>query len=213
VEDFVGLYPAWPIVEIVISPTGNAKEERMNTSVKCILLLFGEILYVDDTAAIAPLEITDDSEENYITDKAKFLTNFTKLGKWIMISGSSWVFNKKEKGSSNIYAQFRLKSQVPAEEVINQVSFEFTCLGGTKIYKKQMQAMETETPMMLLFVSNGTDHTSISTDLKQVLELAYNDIDTESMMPKEYKNRDVPTFSLKINVPCLPGKSKNDNKA
>jgi hypothetical protein len=91
------------------------------------------------------------------------------------------------------------------------VSFEFTRLGGTKIYKKQMQAMETETLMMLLFVSNGMDHTSILTDLKQVLELAYNDIDTESMMPKEYESRDVPAFSLKINVPRLPGKSKNDN--
>jgi hypothetical protein len=36
VEDFVGLYPAWPIVEVAISPTGNAKEERMNMFVKCI---------------------------------------------------------------------------------------------------------------------------------------------------------------------------------
>jgi hypothetical protein len=26
VEDFVGLYPAWPIVEVAIAPTGNAKE-------------------------------------------------------------------------------------------------------------------------------------------------------------------------------------------
>ena len=30
VENFVGLYPAWPIIEVAISPTGNAKEERMN---------------------------------------------------------------------------------------------------------------------------------------------------------------------------------------
>jgi hypothetical protein len=83
-----------------------------------------------------------------------------------MISGGSRVFNKKEKGSSNVYAQFCLKSQVPTEEIINRVSFEFTRLGRAKIYKKQMQAMETEMPRMLLFVSNGTEHSSISTDLK-----------------------------------------------
>jgi len=78
------------------------KEERMNMFVKCITALFGEILYVDDTACIGPLDITDDNEDNYITDKSKLPSNFTKLGKWIMISGGSWVFNKKEKGSSDI---------------------------------------------------------------------------------------------------------------
>jgi hypothetical protein len=212
-EDFVGLYPAWPIAEVAILPTGNEKEERMNMFVKCISLLFGEILYVDDTAAIAPLKITDDNEENYITDRAKLPSNFTILGKWIMISGGSWVFNKKEKGSSDVYAQLHLKSQVPTEEIINRVSFEFTCLGRVKIYKKQMQAMETETPMMLLFVSNGTEHSSISTDMRQLLELAYNNIETELMMPEEYKNRDMLAFSLKLNVSHLPEKKKDNNKA
>ncbi len=130
-----------------------------------------------------------------------------------MISGGSWVFNKKEKGSSNVYPRFCLKSQVPTEDIINQVSFEFTRLGRAKIYKKQMQAMETETPMILLFVSNRTEHSSISADLKQLLELAYNDIDTEGMMPEEYKNKDIPVFSLKINNPRLPEKKKHDNKA
>jgi len=100
VEDFVGLYPAWPIVEVALSPTGNAKSERMNMFVKCITALFGEILYVDDAACIGPLDITDDNKDNYISDKSKLPSNFTKLDKWIMISGGSWVFNKKEKGSS-----------------------------------------------------------------------------------------------------------------
>jgi hypothetical protein len=112
-----------------------------------------------------------------------------------------------------VYARFRLKSQVPTKEIINRVSFEFTCLGGTKIYKKQMQAMEMKTPMMLLFVSNGTEHSSIVSDMKQLMELAYDDIETKLMMPEEYKNRDMPVFSLKINAPRLPEKEKNNNKA
>jgi hypothetical protein len=119
VEDFVGLYPAWPIVKVAILPTGNAKEERMNMFVKCITSLFGKIIFVDDTACIAPLETTDDNKDNYISDKAKLPSNFTKLGKWIMISGGSWVFNKNEKGSNDKYAQFCLKSQVLTEEIIN----------------------------------------------------------------------------------------------
>jgi hypothetical protein len=75
VEDFAGLYPAWPIIEVAILPTGNAKEERMNMFVKCITALFGEILYVDYSACIAPLEITDDKNDNYIFDKAQLPTS------------------------------------------------------------------------------------------------------------------------------------------
>ncbi len=73
--------------------------------------------------------------------------------------------------------------------------------------------METETPMMLLFVSNRTELNSISTDMKQFLELAYDNIETECMMPAENKNRDIPPFSLKSNVLCLPEKKKHNNKA
>jgi hypothetical protein len=45
------------------------------------------------------------------------------------------------------------------------------------------------------------------------MELAYDDIETKLLMPEEYKNRAMPTFSLKINAPCLPEKKKNNNKA
>jgi hypothetical protein len=81
VEDFVGLYPAWPIMEVAILPTGNAKDEKINMFMKCITSLFGKILDVNDAAAIAPLKITNDNGENYITDKAKLPSNFTKLCK------------------------------------------------------------------------------------------------------------------------------------
>ncbi len=87
--------------------------------VKCITLLFGKIIYVDDTAGIAPLEITDDNKDNFIHGKSKLPSNFTRLGKWIMISGGSWVFSKKEKESNDVYAQFCLKSQTPIKDIIN----------------------------------------------------------------------------------------------
>jgi hypothetical protein len=77
-----------------------------------------------------------------------------------------------------------------------------------------MQAMEFKTPMMLLFVCNGTDQSSIATDLHHMLDIAYKDIDKEGMMPEQYENRDLPKFVLRLNVPCLPKKkSAKDNKA
>ena len=214
VEDFVGLFPSWPIIEMSIIPTGNTKDERMSNFVRCFAALLAEIKHVDASAAIAPINIYDDAEENYITDRSGLPDNFTKLGKWLMISGGSWVFDKKDKGNGDVYARFRLRSQDMADEIINRVSFEFNRLGGSRLSKKSMQAMETETPMMLLFVCNGTDHSSIISDIRQILDLAYQDIDEECMMPEEYETRDIPKFAIRLNVPRLPEKKSNkDNKA
>ena len=213
VEDFVGVFPSWPIIEMSIAPTGTTKDERMTNFVRCFAALLTEIKHVDDSAAIAPINIYDDDKKNLITDRSGLPDNFTKLGKWLMISGGSWVFDKKEKGSGEVFARFRLKSRDMAEEIINRVSFEFNRLGGSRLSKKSMQAMETETPMMLLFVCNGTDHTSVAKDIRQILDIAYHDIDDECMMPEQYELRDIPKFSLRLNVPRLPEKkSAKDNK-
>ncbi len=180
VKDFAGLFPVWPIVEFALAPSGTSKDERMTQCVQCVLALFGEILLVDEKAAIAPIKITNDKVEDLITDKANIPSNFTKLGKWLMMSGGSWVFNK---ANNNVYTCFCIKSTIPVNEMVPRISFKFSCLGGSKLYKKQNQAMETETSMMLLFVSNGTDPLSITSDITQMLETAYDSIKMDGMMP------------------------------
>ncbi len=164
VINFVGLYPVWPIVEFSMSPTGNTKDESMSLLTKCVTALPGEILYVDNKAMIAPIAITDDDRASYISNKANLPMNFTKLGKHVMISGGGLVFNKKERGNNDVYARFWLKSLIPTKEIINRVSFEFSCLGSKNLYLKQHQAMETKTPVMLIFVCNGMDTASIILD-------------------------------------------------
>ena len=149
----------------------------MTSFLRCFAALFNEIKYVDDTTAIAPINIYNDSKDNFIVDRSGLPDNFTKLGKWLMISGGSWVFENKEKGNGKVFSRFRLMSQEKADKIINRVSFEFNQLGGSWLSKKTMQAMETETPMMLLFVCNGTDQSSIATDLHHMLDIAYEDID------------------------------------
>jgi hypothetical protein len=84
--------------------------------------------------------------------------------------------------------------------MVLRVSFAFSCLGSSKLYKKQNQVMETETPMMLLFVSNG-DTLSITSDINQMLETAYDNIETNGMMPQEFEYLEIPTFTLKLNAP------------
>ncbi len=213
VKDFAGLFPVWLIIELATSPTGQTNDERMTQFVKCITSLFGEILIVDARAAIAPIEILNDLQEDMITDKASIPTNFTKLGKWVMLSGRSWVFNKKDKESSDIYARFHLKSTVPVEDMVMRISFKFSRMGGSKIYKKQNQAMETETLMMLLFVSNGTDPKSITNDITQMLDTAFDYVDQKGMMPEEFEFKEIPKFTLKLNAPHLPSQTKEAHKA
>ncbi len=73
--------------------------------------------------------------------------------------------------------------------------------------------METETPLMLLFVCNGTNPGSILSDTKQMLNLAYDDIEENKMMPKEFEHKDIPHSTLRLNVPHLPAETKqNINK-
>ncbi len=182
----------------------------MTSFTKCVVALLGEILYIDDTTKIATISITED-ESHYIGLKADVPTNFTKLGQYIMISGGSWVFNKMAKGSNDVYARFGLKSQVDTKEMVNRVSFEFSRLSGNNLQKKQHQAMETETPYMLLFVCNGTDQASIISDTKQMLDTALDDIKQHGMLPKEFKNRDIPHFTIRLNVPRLPAETKSLN--
>jgi hypothetical protein len=160
-----------------MAPTRATKHERMTSFIKCVTALLGEMLYVDDTAMIAPINITDKDKASFIKTKADLPTNFTKLGKHIMISRRIWVFNTKEKGSNNFYAQFRLKSQIPTEDIINQVSFEVSQVGRNDLIKKQHQAMEMKTPLMLLFVCNETNQGSILSDTRQMLDPAYDNID------------------------------------
>ncbi len=56
VMDFAGFYLIWPIVEFSMAPTGASKDKRMVSFIKCVTTLLGEMLYVTDTAMIAPIE-------------------------------------------------------------------------------------------------------------------------------------------------------------
>ena len=118
IMNFACLYPVWLIIEFLVAPTGEAKDNHMNLFTKCVVALLEEILYVTDTVKIATISIMDD-ESSYISLKTDLPSNFTNLGQYIMISGGSWVFNKKVKGSNNIYTRFLLKSQVDSEEMVN----------------------------------------------------------------------------------------------
>jgi hypothetical protein len=68
-----------------------------------------------------------------------------------------------------------------------------------------------ETLLMLLFVCNGTDQASIISDAKQMFDTALDNIKQNGMLPEEFKNKDIPHFTLYLNVPRLPAKTKSLN--
>jgi hypothetical protein len=97
------------------------------------------------------------------------------------------------------------------EEIINRVSFKFSCLDGKNLQKKQHQAMDTETPLMLLFVCNGTDQASIILDTRQMLNTVLDDIEQNGMLPEEFKNKDIPHLTIRLKVLHLPAETKSSN--
>ncbi len=64
---------------------------------------------------------------------------------------------------------------------------------------------------MLLFVCNGTDQASITLDAKWMLDTALDNIEQNGMLPEEFENKDIPQFTLRLNVPRLPAKTKWSN--
>ena len=90
---------------------------------RCVAALLGEILLVNEKAAITPINITNDKKEDMLSNKADIPDNYTKLGRWLLLSGSSWVFNK---ANSNVYSRFGIKSTVLVEEMLTRVSIEFS---------------------------------------------------------------------------------------
>ncbi len=81
VKDFSGLFPVWPIIELALTPTGQTMDKKMTQFVRCISSLFGEILLVDEKAAIAPIAILNNNPEDMISDKANIPSNYTKLSR------------------------------------------------------------------------------------------------------------------------------------
>ncbi len=97
---------------------------------------------------------------------------------------------------------------MPVEDIVTRVSFKLSRMGRSKIFKKPNQAMETEMPMMLLFVNNWLDHTSIMNDITQMLKTAFDNVDQEGMMPEEFEHKEILAFTMKLNAPCLPSQTK-----
>jgi hypothetical protein len=65
---------------------------------------------------------------------------------------------------------------------------------------------------MLLFVHNRTDQASIVSDTKQMLDTALDNIEQNGMLPSEFEDKDIPHFTLCLNIPCLPAETKPSNK-
>ena len=52
---------------------------------------------------------------------------------------------------------------------------------------------------------------SIIFHTKQILDTALDYIEKNEMLPEEFKNRDIPHFTLRLNLPHLPAKMKSSN--
>ncbi len=98
VTNFAGLYPIWPIIEFSMAPTGETKDDCMTSFSKCVVALLGEILYVDDTAKIATISITDDKSK-YIGSRWTSLITSPSLGSTLWSAGGVGSLIRRQKAA------------------------------------------------------------------------------------------------------------------
>ncbi len=55
------------------------------------------------------------------------------------------------------------------------------------------------------------DIASILSDTKQMLESAYEDIEENRMIPEEFEDKEIPHFTLQLNMPHLPVDNNKHN--
>ena len=215
VNGFLGSSPIFPVAQFAFTTNGSTSAENMNQFSKGIKGWLNELLIVDPNLAFVPLCISDTAPANQWKKPSDVPSNFTKLGKVIQINGGSWCFDpKKDKPTNDIYANVRIKSTVPLEELLQAVSFEWKRIGGGSLQVKKHQSLYTETPYMLLFVNNRTEESSIVRDVKMMFGIAREQLREENLLPDEFERDedDEVEFALRVNGPRMPGETRKKKK-
>lgn len=108
VHEFAGKHIKYPVIEMSYRPPSLVANENMDDFVKLMQGLFAEIKIADELATIVPHNYRNDDSDQVIAKKPDIVNNFTKLRKWIVIQGGSWVFSPCAGKVNDVYVRFRI---------------------------------------------------------------------------------------------------------
>ena len=122
---------------------------------------------------------------------------------------SSLKGNKKDTRAKTARFSMFVNSDVPTRELIEQVSFEWSRF-GTYLGVKELQAISTDTPVLIHNLHNQTARHIIKAEVEKCLKLIQDDIDNDSHIymhsdiPWDYVNSPVMDINIRSNVPTIP---------
>jgi hypothetical protein len=210
-DNFVYPYPC-----IILKLTITLKSDKaFEEFTQALMAFISKAKMVDSKFMINPLNSS--SKEKSISSKAKVSPNMTKLGTHIKISGNSNAFskkkiwsnwdndrksrksNKEEFNDPTVYFSMVVSTKVMPQEIIDQVSHEWTCLHGSRLQVKDLQSVSSEMVVSFFKVSTVTPKHVILAELKRILLEAQRRVQDDLL--------DITTYNSTLDEGILDGAS------
>jgi hypothetical protein len=192
----------------VILKSDKASEEFT----QALMAFLANAQMVDPKFVINPLD--PNSKEKNISSKGEILTNLTKLGAHVKISGNGNVFSKqkvwnKEESSDRgtrksnkkeefkdptIYFSMIVSSEVAPKDLIERTTHEWARMNGMRLQVKELQFVKSKTVVTFYKVSKLTPKNVLLAELKKILLMAQDRAREDAL------EEDLYNFSMDIDV-------------
>jgi hypothetical protein len=184
------------------------KEKAFQEFTTALMELLTNAQMVDPKFVINPLQAS--SKEKSISSRGEISNNMTKLGSHVQISGNGNAFNhqkvwntedkpgRKKKETfrdPTVWFTMVVSTSVPPGEIIERITHEWACIGGTRIAVKDLQNLDSKTVVSIFKVSTATDKSIILAELKRILSNAQAKAETKGI--EFYDKYD---FSMEVDV-------------
>jgi hypothetical protein len=193
-------------------------EDKHGVYVKQIGNLLKNIQLVDPTAIMHSAVESGNSKP--LGSKAEMNTNMTIFLTYAPVGNNANAFkskknNNKKKGRKgkdkpdsldpSVHPMLIFLSDVEPDTIVSPVMHEFCRAGGFYFRKKQLQCAETVTPFIIYYLYTFNDNATLCAELTSLLDEAHQGLESNFMIPEEFKHMKTPEINICRGVPKLPG--------
>jgi hypothetical protein len=104
-----------------------------------------------------------------------------------------------------VYPTLVFLSNMDLETIMSRVTHEFCCAGGFYSRKKQLQCVETVTPLIIFYLFTFNDIATLRAELTDLLKKAHEELESDFMLPEEFQYSTTPEINIRRGVPKLLG--------
>lgn len=219
-------------VSPVVAPPHNHKHKRVILS--GAIVLEGEDAYQEFAHAIAGMvtngkhidpsfvinPVTEGAEKDISSNK-NISANMAILGKHVKVSGGDknfkptkvWTKYKvnpdgpDEFKPPTVYFSVAVSIDVDVPDFVDLLSIEWGRMGGIRLEQKALQSFSTISPLAIYLIWNRMHQATLIGEYTKILEEAKEIGEANEMLEDELflTWASTPSFSLRLNVPRLPG--------